>query len=372
MTELALGRGVAMAWRRDAVRTVGWWAAGRAGVFAGAAALHVFGPRGYVGRDEHAHLFGVLASWDGRWYRLVAEHGYLFERGRQSDPAFFPLYPILMRLCHGAGLGYATAGTLLANGAFLAALFVFAALTRELFDERFAQRAVAYLAVFPSGLAFSMTYPESLVLLAVTGAALAAMRGRWGLAASLAAAAALGRPEALFVSLPLAGIAARSRGNRGLAAAAALAPFGALGGFALYLGVRLHDPLAWTHAEHAWGRRFTPLGFVRAFDGLPHAFDGNAWVVRDVAFCAVYLVLLAAAARAGTPRAWLAAGAAVVVLPLFSGSFVSLARFGLLAPAVVWGLAALGEGGRARGAAIGAVSLVLLAASTASLPYVFP
>jgi len=51
---------------------------------------------------------------------------------------------------------------------------------------------------------------------------------------------------------------------------------GALGSFALYLGIRLGDPLAWTHAERAWGRRFTPIGLVTAVERLPQA--RSAWV----------------------------------------------------------------------------------------------
>jgi hypothetical protein len=72
-----------------------------------------------------------------------------------------------------------------------------------------------------------------------------------------------------------------------------------------------------------------------------------------------------------SPRAWLAAGLAVVALPLFSGTFTSIGRFGLLAPAVFWGLA--WSGGRRRiDIGIRALSLVLLAAAAATIPLAFP
>jgi hypothetical protein len=73
----------------------------------------------------------------------------------------------------------------------------------------------------------------------------------------------------------------------------------------------------------------------------------------------------------GTPPAWLAAGAAVVVLPIFTGAFDSIGRFGLLAPPLFWGLAGLTEGPRSE-AVVRSVSLVLLVLGTASLAYVFP
>jgi hypothetical protein len=139
----------------------------------------------------------------------------------------------------------------------------------------------------------------------------------------------------------------------------------------MYLGFAVHDPLAWSEAQHAWGRRFSPLGFVHAFANLPHLLTTNPWLTRDVAFFLLYLVLLAAAQRAGTPIPWLIGGVAVVVLPLFSGSFEAIGRFGLLAPPVFWGLAWLGRT-RSIDRWVRVLSLVLLAAATSTIPYVFP
>lgn len=358
---------------RGAAWVVGWWAGSRALVLGTAALMHVFGPRGLIGHDEHAHLLGVLGTWDGRWYRTVAANGYLLEPGRQSDPAFFPFYPLLLRALHALGLGYLTAGIVLSQLAFLAALAAFGLLTRELFGAAFARRTVVYLALFPMGFVFSMAYPESVVLCAIALAAFAALHGRWLPAASLMAAGSLARPETLFVSIPLLALALRERRprQRGIAFGAVLAPFAALGSFAIYLGLTLHDPLAWTHAERAWGRQFTPLGLFRAVQDLPHAVTGNAWVLRDLALLLAYLLLLWLARRAGTPLTWIAAGAIVVVLPTFSGSFHSIGRFGLLAPALYWGLGTLGSSRRAD-TAIRSLSALLLVGSTVSLAWVFP
>jgi hypothetical protein len=334
--------------------------------------MHFIGPRALAGPDERSHVFGLLGAWDGRWYRIVAARGYLLEPGRQSDPAFFPLYPLLLRVGHTFGLGYLAAGLVISNIAFLAALTAFEALTRELHGARFARRATVYVAVFPLGFVFSMMYPESLVLCAIAVAALAAMRRRWFVTALVGAIGTLARPEMLFVTLPLLPLALRERGGRrGLAFGAVLAPVAALGSFALYLGLRLGDPLAWTHAERAWGRRFTPIGLLTAIEHLPSAVDANAWVLRDVVFFLLYLVLLYAAFRAGAPRLWVLAGAIVVVLPTFSGSFNAIGRFGLLAPAVFWGLAALGASRRAD-TVIRVLGTGLLVVATVHLAFVFP
>lgn len=354
----------------------GWWLAGRAVIVGTAIVVHRFGPAGWIKLVEHSHSLGPLEAWDARWYRMVASSGYLLVPGRQSDPAFFPLFPALLRTGHAVGLGYTTSGIVFANVGFLLALAAFYALTNTMFGESMARRSTAYLAVFPFGFAFSMVYPESIVLALIALAALAAIRGRWGWAAACAGAAALARPEGLFVALPLAALAwqqrhALSARGRGVALGAVLAPFAAIGSFSLYLWSVIGDPMAWSQAQRAWGRAFSPLGVVHAIDGLGRAFSHDAWVTRDVIAAVLYLGLLAAAARAGVSWPWLVSGIAIVVLPLFSGSFDSIDRFGLLAPAAFWGLAALGRDPRLHRLILG-VSVPLLAAAIVVLPLRFP
>lgn len=354
----------------------GWWLVGRAVIVVTAVLVHRFGPLGWIRNVEHAHALGPLQAWDGRWYRMVASSGYLLVPGRQSDPAFFPLYPVLLRGGHALGLGYSTSGLIIANVGFLGALVAFFALTCTLLGEGMARRATAYLAVFPFGYAFSMVYPESIVLALVALAAFAALHRRWGWAAACAAAAALARPEGLFVALPLAVLAWQQRHvlsarARGVAIGAILAPLAAIGSFSLYLGSTLGDPMAWSQAQLSWGRKFSPLGVLHAIEGLGAAFAHDHWVLRDVAAVLVYLVLIAAAARAGVSWPWLASGLGIVVLPLFSGSFDSVSRFGLLAPAAFWGLAALGRDPRAHRTIL-ALSTPLLAAAIVTLPLRFP
>jgi hypothetical protein len=355
-----LPRGLALP--RPPAWLLGWWLAGRLVVLATVLAIR---PSPWT-----------LDSWDGRWYRMVAQGGYLLVPGRASDPAFFPLYPVLLRGVHFLGVGWGIAGPLLSNTALLAGLIAFYALTRELFPDALARRATTYLAVFPLGYVFSMAYPESVVLVLVAAAPLAALRRRWWLAAACGAAAALARPEGLFLALPLAGIAWQQRHDlsavrRGAAAAAVLAPAAALASYPLYLASVLHDPLAWTRAEHAWGRKFSLLGPVRAFANLPASLEHTPGRARDVAAFFAYLGLLYAARRVGTSLPWLAAAAAIVVLPVFSGVFDSIARFGLLAPPLLWGLAGVFHGRRAE-RIVPAVSLLLLALATASIQWIFP
>ena len=125
-------------------------------------------------------------------------------------------------------------------------------------------------------------------------------------------------------------------------------------------------PLAFSTAQHAWGRRFELAGVQRAVHELLHAQGQNLWLARDAAFCALYVVLLVVALRAGVPLAWIVAGALIVLLPLESGSFTSDARFGLLAPAAYAGLAVAGRR-RLLDLALRPAMLCLLGAGTATI-----
>jgi hypothetical protein len=357
-------------------RIVAWWAVSRLVVFGAAAVLQwIDKPRGYFYHGFKSPL-EVLASWDGRWYEQVARHGYLLIPGHQSDPAFFPLYPALLRLVSATGLTYTDGGIVISNLLLLGGLIAFYRLGREFLPERDAYRATVLAALTPMGFAFSMAYPESLVFGAMALAGLAALRQRWLLCGACGAAAALARPQGALVLLPVAAAAAHvwprlEPRARGLAAAAVAAPLAALLSFPLYLGDVLGDPHAWSKAQQAWGRSFQLDGFVRAFGQLPARNGTDHWLLRDALFCLVFVVLLALAWRAGIPLAWVVAGALMVLLPLETGSFISVARFGLLALPVFWGAAVL-----ARRPAIDwglrILSVGLLVAFVITLPLIFP
>jgi hypothetical protein len=313
----------------------------------------------------------LLTTWDGRWYRMVASRGYLPIPRHQSDTAFFPLYPALLRLLHATGVSLNAAGLILANAALLVALIALYELARCWVDGAAARRAAVYAAVFPVGYVFSMVYPEALVLAGMAIAALCAARGRWGAAAVTAALAALTRPEALLLVLPLGFLAVRTWAAlepriRARALTAVLAAPAAIAGVCLYDWRTFGDPIAFSSAQREWGRSFELDGPRRAVKELANSFGtSNVWLFRDAAFCVLYLLLLVAAVRL-VPGSWIAAAALMVIVPVWSGSFTSDARFGLVAPPVYIGLARLG-GHRAADVAIRVVSLALLVAATATI-----
>jgi hypothetical protein len=269
------------------------------------------------------------------------------------------------------------AGVVIANVGFVVAVGGFYRLGRRLLPEPIAIRGAVFLAITPMGFVFSMAYPESLLLALIVFAALAALDGRWLVAAALTALAVLTRPEALLLAIPLAAIARRQwstldPGTRGRALAAVLAAPIALLTFLLYLQWSLGDALAWSKAEQPWGRSFRLNGAFRAAEHLPRLLHAEPLLGRDAALLALYAFLLVVAAvRTPLPREWIAAGALVLMLPLFSGTVESEGRFGLLALPVYWGAGALSlPGWGQRAARIGC--LALLAAGVLTIPFIWP
>lgn len=353
MLEAAAGRQAsqplraALDWLAARRALLAWGIGTRVLVIGCSVLVHALGwPRGYFPPSVLRSPLGVLGAWDGHWYRLVAAHGYLFVPGRQSDPAFFPLFPMLLRALRAAGLPMVSAGVIFANLTFLVGLLAFYELSRLVVGEADARRASVYAAVIPIGFVFSMEYPTGLVFALLALAGVLALRQRWLATAACAAAATLARPEGLFFALPLAGIALRrwpaaDANERAGSIAAVLAAPAALLAYPIYLDLALHDPFAWSESQRAWGRNFQLDGVVKAFTTLPRGLEQHPWVARDLLFFVAYAVLLVVARRVRIGTAWIAAAGLTVLLPLASGSVESDARFGLLAFALYWALARL-------------------------------
>jgi hypothetical protein len=206
---------------------------------------------GFIG-----HLVNPMRQWDGLWYRLVAIEGY---EGASAKAAFWPLFPWTMRLVGDTfGIAYETAGYLIANVSFFVALVFLYRLLIIDFDQRTSACALWVLALFPTSFFFSAVYTESLFLMLMTGALLAARTERWWWAGILGLLAALTRSYGVFLMLPFALLFIQNHGfeirryiPRGLAI---LMPLGGPLIFSRHLDRVQGNPWAWRDVQVEWCR----------------------------------------------------------------------------------------------------------------------
>jgi Mannosyltransferase (PIG-V) len=129
----------------------------------------------YVGDPGHPPTLiddpSPLVAWDGQWYLHIAQTGYhaqplMYEAAGQHDFAFYPAWPILIRIASLGGL-LPMAGTavVLANLLFIPAVAATYRYLVERFGAQTALSAVTLLAFNPAAYVFSMAYSESLFLL---------------------------------------------------------------------------------------------------------------------------------------------------------------------------------------------------------------
>jgi hypothetical protein len=176
-------------------------------------------------------LVDVWMHLDAHWYANIATNGY---GPRDLAVAFFPLYPLLMRLVLPLTGGVAVAGFLISTLAAVAALTGLYQLVASDFTPAVARRATLACALFPTAFFLLIPYTESLFLALAVWSLHLARRGRWGWVAVLGLLAGLSRTQGCLLALPLAWEVVRQR--RVAPRAAFLAPFLPVAGFAAFLG----------------------------------------------------------------------------------------------------------------------------------------
>ena len=184
-------------------------------------------------------LLNLPARFDAGWYAGIALDGYSFEGrwDKQQNIAFFPAFPMLMRMT-GYPLGAFAprvprdvrqarllwAGVLISFVAFGWAAVYLWRLARETIGEARAPAAVSLLAAYPFAVFFSAPYTESLFLLGCVGAIYHFRRDELVPAAAWGLLVGLTRPNGCFLSAVLALMLAQSWWTRSRSSGSAMPP----------------------------------------------------------------------------------------------------------------------------------------------------
>jgi Gpi18-like mannosyltransferase len=125
----------------------------------------------------------MWARYDAVRFEDIAQHGY---EGANSDPnntAFFPLFPVAIRMVSAVGVSVSPPGLLIAAvGSLVAGVFLYR-LAEAAFGEVAGSQAVLYLMLFPTAVFLVAPYSESLFLAGAVPAFYYARRAQWPRAA---------------------------------------------------------------------------------------------------------------------------------------------------------------------------------------------
>ena len=153
-------------------------------------------------------LVNIWNVWDGRQYVDIAQFGYSaipFNAEGMANYAFFPLYPLLMRVVELIIRDYAISGLITSNIALLIScyyIFKYVSLDPDT-DKATARRTVKYLILFPTAFLFSAVLTESLFVALSIACLYYARKGNWPVAGALGFFVAITRLPGLAIVVPL-------------------------------------------------------------------------------------------------------------------------------------------------------------------------
>ena len=156
-------------------------------------------------------IVNYFSQWDGGWYSQIALTGYPAGNNPVSENwAFFPLYPILMRVFGTPLLGIMPAdqavlvsGFVISNILFFVSLFLFYNVTKLVFSKSsFALISTVFFAFWPGALFYSSVYSESLFMTFALGAFYFLEKGKSVKSSVLGFFASLTRSSGFLILIP--------------------------------------------------------------------------------------------------------------------------------------------------------------------------
>lgn len=329
-----------------------------------------------------------LRVWDVGWYGNVALEGYRFDPNGDGNVAFFPLFPLLLRTAHAAGIDVFVAGPIFSNAALVLSLWLLLRLVEtETRSRPTAELSTALLAFSPAAVWFSLGLTESLFLLLTLVVATAARNARWAIVLIAGVLAGLTRPNGFLLAAPVATLvwpalaeAWRTRRWRtlgGLVAAVAGPVFGHLA-FLGYLQWSFGNwRAAQIAAETRWHNGFS-LTWQELSRHLPgvglRLFDAPLPYGEHIAWSWLFVLAAGLFASIGLwehrARAWHGVWLAMFIsfhLFVFQGLTPAgpIARYAAVVPAFYVGLALLAQNRAWLGPTLLAFSATALALQTA-------
>jgi hypothetical protein len=236
---------------------LGWWLVTRLALFV----LSVSAPLLFNRGSDYPNVWRAWLQWDVWHLKAVAEFGY--NHGEPSGAplaAFFPGFPLLVRLVSYTGIGYVAAGIVVSAVASAVAGIYLARLAQYEFPELkgIGPNAAMFWYGAPVGVFLAAGYTEALFCAFAFPAWLAARQGRWARAAVFVALASTVRVSGIFLIFALLVEFLTSKKRDWLSLPWLALPAVPVLGFMAYLKQIHGSWFAWQQAqEKGWAREFT-------------------------------------------------------------------------------------------------------------------
>lgn len=270
---------------------------------------HIFVP--YLGFFPYKELLveyklptwvSSLASFDGIHYLLIAKQGY-----SQWEQAFFPLYPLLIRLFSLLISNYLVAALLISNISFGIGLFFFQKLLKE--QKIKSAWPLFFLLSFPTAFFFGVVYTEGLFFMLLILSLYFLHTKSYRLAGFFAALASATRLVGIFLVIPFflhfltgkEGVVKDVKSNLLKFRFIYLTPLIGLFIYMTYLWISTGDPLFFFNSQPLFGaNRSTHLillpqvyfRYLRILFTANHDFQWYLSLFEVSAFTFVFVILL--------------------------------------------------------------------------------
>lgn len=270
-----------------------------------------------------------FGNFDGVHYIRITQDGYAY----QYTQAFFPLYPMLIKLVSFLTFGnYLLAGLLISNISFLASLIVFHKLITKIYNPKIALWSIIFLLTFPTSFYFGAVYTEGLFfLMIILSFYLLEQNKNWQ--ASIIGVFASGtRLVGIFLSLLVF-----SKKDYKFRKPFLLVPLGLIF-YMIYLHFKFNNAFYFLTAQTAFGQNreaakiiLLPQVLYRWVNQLlsTHGlvFVNSAFELSTTIFAIVLLVIGLKTIK----KEWIIFSAFAVIIPTLTGSLASMPRYILVA-----------------------------------------
>jgi Gpi18-like mannosyltransferase len=280
-----------------------------------------------------------LANFDGVHYLTISEKGYL---GTGLIQAFFPLYPILMRVANYSFHNYLISGLAVSHLFALLSFYSFYYLVRMDNGKKIALTALMIFASFSTSFYLRSLYGESLFLTLIFGSLIAAKKKHYLLSGILGGLASATRIVGIFIFPSLLFlIFTKDKKNLKAYFQVSLSVLGLLA-YMIYLKIYFGDFLFFFHLQEKFGAsRQTNLilypqvvyRYLKIFITVrPTDLKYYAYVQEFFLSISSLIILLAATLQTLRKKiklnlAYLIFAFGAYFLPTFTGNFSSMPRY---------------------------------------------